>query len=280
MNHCRNSLYRRRLLTTLALGGGAALAFRLPAALSQEAAGSFALLPDLVEFRRLVAANRILANESVVDAFGHISVRDPRNPERFVMSRSRSPALVEHADLMEFDLAGTAIDSRGRTAYGERMIHAAIYQARPEVNSVVHHHAYAVLPFTITDVPLRPVVHAAAVIGAHIPVWDIHNDYGDTDMLVRTIEQGSSLAATLADNTCVLMRGHGAVVVGTGIERAVLTAVYLQVNANVLLQAGALGMPQGLSDAEIRLATESQFSALALPRAWEYFCQRAGVEPV
>jgi len=196
------------------------------------------------------------------------------------MSRSRSPALVEHADLMEFDLQGTPIDAQGRTGYGERMIHAAVYAARPEVNSVVHHHSYAVLPFTITDVPLRPVVHAAAVIGAHIPVWDIQNDYGDTDMLVRTIEQGTSLAATLDDNTCVLMRGHGAVVVGTGIERAVLTAVYLQVNANVLLQAGALGMPKGLSEDEIRLATESQFSTLALPRAWEYFCQRAGVEPV
>lgn len=271
---------RRHLLTALALGSSAALTLRLPRALAQQADGDFPLLPDLVEFRRLVAANRILAHESVVDAFGHISVRDPRNPERFVMSRSRSPALVEPSDLMEFDLQGVPIDAQGRTAYGERMIHAAIYAARPEVNSVVHHHSYAVLPFTITNVPLRPVVHAAAVIGADIPVWDIQNDFGDTDMLVRSIEQGNSLAATLADNTCVLMRGHGAVVVGTGIERAVLTAVYLQVNANVLLEAGALGMPQGLSDAEIRLATESQFSSLALPRAWEYFCQRAGVEPV
>lgn len=275
-----NTLSRRRLLTSIALAGGAGLSLQLPAVFAQDTDSSSLALPDLVEFRRLLAANRILANENVVDAFGHVSVRDPRNPERFVMSRSRSPALVEHTDLMEFDLTGAAIDSQGRTAYGERMIHAAIYSVRPDVNSVVHHHSYAVLPFTITDVPLRPVVHAAAVIGEQIPVWDIRKDYGDTDMLVRTIEQGRNLAVTLADNTCLLMRGHGAVVVGTGIERAVLTAVYLQVNANVLMQASTLGAPQGLSDAEIRMATEAQFSPLALPRAWEYFCLRAGVAPV
>lgn len=272
-------LSRRRLLASLAVASGGTIAWPWPTVLAQDTADA-PVLPDLVEFRRLRAANRILANESVVDAFGHVSVRDPRNPQRFVMSRSRSPALVEHSDLMEFDLDGKAIDLHGRTAYGERMIHAAIYAARPEVNSVVHHHSYAVLPFTITDVPLHPVVHAAAVIGAHIPLWDIRTDYGDTDMLVRTIEQGRSLARTLADNTCVLMRGHGAVVVGTSIERAVLTAVYLQVNANVQMQASALGAPAALSEEEVRLATESQFSALALPRAWEYFCQRAGVEPV
>jgi len=271
---------RRKLLGSLAVAACSALAPRIPLLLAQDLPDHTDGLPDPVEFRRLIAANRILANENVVDAFGHVSVRDPGNPDRFVMSRSRSPALVEQTDLMEFDLNGVAQDPQGRTAYGERMIHAAIYSMRPEINSIVHHHSYAVLPFTITGVPLRPVVHAAAVIGAHIPVWDIRGDYGDTDMLVRTIEQGRNLAATLADNTCLLMRGHGAVVVGTSIERAVLTAVYLQVNANVLMQASALGQPQGLSELEIKLATQAQFSPLALPRAWEYFCQRAGVEPV
>lgn len=276
-----NPYQRRDLLKALMLVAGSGLAGTAPRVFAQETGGSQnALLPDLVEFQRLIAANRILANENVVDAFGHVSVRDPRNPERFVMSRSRSPALVEFADLMEFDLEGTAIDARGRRPYGERMIHAAIYDNRPDVHSVVHHHAYSVLPFTVTNVPLRPVVHAASVIGAEIPVWDIQDDYGATDMLVRRIEQGRNLAATLADNTCLLMRGHGAVVVGTNIERAVLTAVYLQVNANVLSEAMALGDPILLSDEEIRLSTETQFSPLAVPRAWEYFCQRAGVEPV
>jgi ribulose-5-phosphate 4-epimerase/fuculose-1-phosphate aldolase len=231
------------------------------------------------ELLRLVAANRILANEGVVDAFGHVSVRDARNARRFWLSRSRSPALVELDDLMEFDFEGAAIDARGRTPYGERMIHAAIYAARDDVHSVVHHHAYGVLPFTITDEPLRPVVHTASVIGAEIPVWDIRSRFGDTDMLVRSIEQGRDLAATLADNTCALLRGHGAVVVGASIERAVLTAIYLQVNANVLLQSLPLGTPEGLSAVEIERSAETQFSPLALDRSWEYFCQRAGVDP-
>ena len=231
------------------------------------------------ELRRLVAANRILANEGVVDAFGHVSVRDPRDARRFWLSRSRSPALVELDDLMEFDLEGVAIDARGRTAYGERMIHAAIYAARSDVHSVVHNHAYGVLPFTITGEPLKPVVHTASVIGAEIPVWDIRTQFGATDMLVRSIEQGRDLAATLADNTCVLMRGHGAAVVGASIERAVLTAIYLQVNATVLLQALPLGAPKALSAEEIARSAEAQFSPLALDRSWEYFCQRAGVDP-
>ncbi len=231
------------------------------------------------ELTRLVAANRILAHEGVVDAFGHVSARDPRNAERFWLSRSRSPALVELEDLMEFALDGTAIDARGRTPYGERMIHAAVYAARSDVHSVVHHHAYGVLPFTITGEPLRPVVHTASVIGAEIPVWDIRTRFGGTDMLVRSIEQGRDLAAMLAANTCVLIRGHGAVVVGASVERAVLTAIYLQVNANVLLQALPLGLPEPLSAEEIERSAEAQFSPLALDRSWEYFCQRAGVEP-
>ncbi len=270
---------RRRLLHAMSVAAGTGLLGVLGGSVARTAAQD-GDLPDLVEFQRLVAANRILANEGVVDAFGHVSIRHPDNPDLFVMSRSRSPALVEHSDLMEFDMEGRPLDLRGRTAYGERMIHAAIYATRPDVHSVVHHHAYGVLPFTVTDVPLRPVVHAASVIGADIPVWDIRDDYDDTDMLVRSIEQGRNLAATLGDNTCLLMRGHGAVVVGADVQRAVLTAVYLQVNADVLLRASRLGEPMLLSDDEIRLSAETQFSPLAMPRVWEYFCQRAGIEAV
>lgn len=257
------------------LAGGAALAL-----LGGVARGARAQSGAPPELKRLVAANRILANEGVVDAFGHVSVRDPRNAERFWLSRSRSPALVELDDLMEFSLDGTAIDARGRTPYGERVIHAAVYAARKDVQSVVHNHAYDVLPFTITDEPLRPVVHTASVIGAEIPVWDIRTKFGVTDMLVRSIEQGRDLAAALGANTCALLRGHGAVVVGASIERAVLTAIYLQVNAKVLLQSLQLDKaPEPLSAEEIARSSETQFSPLALDRSWEYFCQRAGVDP-
>lgn len=250
-----------------------------PAA-EEHAGGGEADVPARPEFLRVVAANRILANEGVVDAFGHVSVRDPRDPRRFVMSRSRSPALVELADLMEFRLDGSPVDARGRTAYGERMIHAAVYAARPDVHSVVHHHSYAVLPFATTGAPLRPIVHTASIIGATIPVWDIRDHFGDTDMLVRTLERGEDLAAALGANTCLLMRGHGAVVVGASVRHAVLTAVYLQVNATVLLEARSLGEPKGLSRGEIERSAATQFSPLALDRAWEYFCRRAGVDPV
>jgi HCOMODA/2-hydroxy-3-carboxy-muconic semialdehyde decarboxylase len=273
--------YSRRRLLHAGLALGAAHLAGVPGiALAQAPrAAEGAALAALPEFRRLVAANRILANENIVDAFGHVSARDPRNVRRFVMSRSRSPALVEHADHMEFELDGTPVDARGRTAYGERMIHGAIYAARADVNAVVHYHAYSILPFTITDAKLVPVIHTASIIGAEIPVWDIRDAYGDTDMLVRTIEQGGNLAATLADNTCLLMRGHGAVVVGATVPQAVLTAIYLQVNASVLLDARTLGEPEGLSDEEIARAAATQFSPLALDRAWEHLCLRAGVDP-
>jgi ribulose-5-phosphate 4-epimerase/fuculose-1-phosphate aldolase len=269
----RNVLAAAVALAALPLGG----AFQ--AARAQTERGAVPSLEPLPEFKRLVAANRILARENVVDAFGHVSVRHPKNPKRFVMSRSRSPALVEHEDLMEFELDGTPVDPRGRTVYGERMIHAAVYEARADVNSVVHNHSQAVLPFAITGGPLRPVIHTASIIGAEIPVWDIRDHFGDTDMLVRTLKEGRDLAAALGKHTCLLMRGHGCVVTGATIPRAVLTAIYLQVDATVQLQASGLGAVHGLSAGEIEKSSATQFSPLALDRAWEYFCQRAGVDP-
>jgi ribulose-5-phosphate 4-epimerase/fuculose-1-phosphate aldolase len=273
---CLSPASRRDVLRAAAAFAGAAGLAPLRV-LAQAGDGA---LPDLVELRRLVAANRILAHENVVDAFGHVSVRDPRNAGRYVMARSRSPELVEHADLMEFTLDGTPVDARGRTAYGERMIHGAIYEARAAVHAVIHNHSYAVLPFTIAPQPLRPVIHTAAVIGAQVPVWDIRDDFGDTDMLVRRMDQGRSLARALGQNSCALMRGHGAVVVGGNVQEAVMTAYYLQVNAQVQLQAIGLGAPKPLSAAEVAAAAETQLSPLALDRAWEYFCTRAGVEPL
>jgi ribulose-5-phosphate 4-epimerase/fuculose-1-phosphate aldolase len=233
-------------------------------------------LTDRVEFRRLVAANRILAREEVVDAFGHVSIRDPENPKRYVMARSRSPELVEFADLIRFEQDGRSLDPENRTPYGERMIHGAIYEGRSDV----HNHAYALLPFGITGRTLEPVVHVASVIGPDVPLWDIATRFKETDMLVRTMEQGRDLAATLGQNTCALMRGHGAVVAAASLKEAVITAIYLKVNAEVQLQAMAIGTPRGLSDGEVQRSRETQLSPLALDRAWEYFCARAGVDPI
>ena len=275
----QSELTRRRLLeSSLAVAGLGALA-PLRTVMGQSDAGGEPV-EDRVEFRRVVAANRVLANENVVDAFGHVSVRDPRNPRRYVMSRSRSPALVEFSDLMEFEQDGTPVDARGRRAYGERMIHGAVYETRSDVNAVVHHHAYSVIPFSVTDTPLAPITHSATVIGAHVPVWDIRDEFGDTDMLVRTMEMGRDLAATLGQNTCLLMRGHGAVVVGPSVRDAVISSVALQVSAEIFLQALALGEPEVLTEGERELASATQFSPLVAERVWEYFCARAGVDPV
>jgi ribulose-5-phosphate 4-epimerase/fuculose-1-phosphate aldolase len=230
------------------------------------------------ESQRLVSANRILAREDVVDAFGHVSIRNPQDPGLYIMSRSRSPELVEFSDLMEFTLDGKATDPRDRVPYGERMIHGAIYEARPDINAVVHNHSLAVLPFSVTDTPLKPTVHTGAVIGEEIPVWDIRDHFGDTDMLVRTMEQGRHMTAAMGSARCLLMRGHGAVIAGRTLKEAVMIAVYLQVNALVQTEAMKMGDPTYLSAREIELLTETQFSPLAMDRAWEYFCTRAGVD--
>jgi HCOMODA/2-hydroxy-3-carboxy-muconic semialdehyde decarboxylase len=270
----------RRDFVRTTLGTLAAAPFAGGPSASSAFAQNAGVLVETTELKRLVAANRILAHEGVVDAFGHVSIRDPENPARYIMARSRSPELVEFGDLIRFEQDGKSLDPANRTPYGERMIHGAIYAARPDVHSVVHNHAYPLLPFTITGRKLEPVVHVASVIGAEIPTWDIAAKFKDTDMLVRSMEQGRDLAATLGRNTSALMRGHGAVVAAGTLKQAVIVAIYLKVNAEVQLQAMAIGTPRALTDKEVELSTATQFSPLALDRAWEYFCARAGVEPI
>jgi len=226
--------------------------------------------------RSLVIANRILAREGVVDAFGHVSIRHPDNPDRYLMSCSRAPELVTAADIMEFTLDGEPVDARDRKPYGERPIHGAIYEMRPEVSSVVHNHAHEILPFGITNTPMRPVAHVCGPIGADIPVWDIRDNFGETDHLVLTMEQGRDLAKTLGDNKVALMRGHGGVVSGGDVRESVMTAVYLQVNAKLLLQCLQLGSPNYLTPTEVEKCTARQFNDLSLDRAWDYWAARAG----
>lgn len=227
----------------------------------------------------LVVANRILAREGVVDAFGHISVRHPDNPERYFMSRSRAPELITRDDLMEFTLDGEAIDLQDRTPYGERFIHGAIYEKRPDVHSVIHNHSHEIIPFGVTKTTtLRPIAHVGSPIGRNVRTWDIRDKFGETDLLVVNMDQGRDLAETLGqDGRVALMRGHGAAVAGINIRQAVMTAVYLQVNAKLQLQTLQLGEPIYLSDAEVDNCFARQMSPLGLDRAWEYWVARAGV---
>tara|TARA_R110000787_G_scaffold119276_2_gene230209 strand:- start:72 stop:791 length:720 start_codon:yes stop_codon:yes gene_type:complete len=229
--------------------------------------------------RELVIANRILAREGVVDAFGHVSVRHPDNPERYLMSRSRAPELITLDDLIEFTLDGEGIDLRDRTPYGERHIHGAIFEARPEVNSVIHNHAYELIPFGNTGTPLVPMMHTCGPIGADINCWDIRDKFGETDHLVINMEQGRDLAACLGPRPVSLMKRHGCVVAGASIKEAVNIAVYLQVNAKIQLQALAMGGTfDRLTPGEAELCTQRQISPLGMDRAWEYWCLRAGAD--
>ena len=226
--------------------------------------------------RDLAIANRILAHEGVVDAFGHVSIRHPERADRFFMSRSRAPELVTVDDLMEFALDGTAVDARGRTPYSERFIHGAIYEKRPDVTSVIHNHSHEIIPYGVTPVKLRPVLHVGAVIGEDVPVWDIRKKFGDTNMLVVNMEQGRDLAATLGRNRVALMRGHGCAVAGTTLRQTVFTAVYVQVNAKLQTQALNLsGEVQYLSEGELARTKEMLTQEIGLERAWEYWTRRA-----
>src|SRR6202171_51351 len=195
--------------------------------------------PALVE--DIVVGSRILADFGVVDGFGHVSARHPTNPNRFLMSRSLAPALVAASDIMEFDLDGNAVDARGRAVFLERFIHSEIYKARPDVMAVVHTHSLGVIPFTVSQVPLRPMYHNAAFLGSGAPVWDIRKSFGETDMLVRDASRGKSLAEMLGDKSVVLMRGHGDVTVGPSVKVAVFRAYYTDIDARLQSQAIALG---------------------------------------
>ena len=224
---------RSFVVSSALLGVRAALAF------PQAPATAGAMDPLLTE--NLVAAYRILAQQGVLDGFGHVSARHSRAPNRFIMSRSLAPELVTAGDLVEFDLDGNAVDAKGRALYSERFIHAEIYRGRSDVQAVVHNHAQSLIPFGVTTVPLRPMYHMASFIGNGVPVFDIQKSFGMTDMLVSDSAKGRALAQVLGDRTCVLMRGHGVAVVGPTIQHAVGRSVYLEINARVQIQAMALG---------------------------------------
>jgi ribulose-5-phosphate 4-epimerase/fuculose-1-phosphate aldolase len=228
--------------------------------------------------RDVVVANRILAHEGVVDAFGHVSIRHPDNAEHYLLSCARAPELIEASDIVEYTQDGEALDLGDRRSYSERMIHGAIYEARPDVTAVVHNHSYEVIPFAVTDAKLRPVTHTCAPIGIDIPVWDIRDKFGETHHLVVTMEQGRDLAACLGDRSVALMKRHGCVVVGSTLQEAVMKAVYLQVNAKLQLQAMQIGTPDYLTAREVELCTDMQQSPISLDRAWEMWCRRAGAK--
>jgi HCOMODA/2-hydroxy-3-carboxy-muconic semialdehyde decarboxylase len=224
----------------------------------------------------LVTANRILAREGVVDSFGHVSMRHPDRPDRYLLSRARAPECIDVDDLMEFtsDLS-IPIDPAGRKPYAERFIHGAVYEARPEVRAVVHHHSPSVIPFGVTGAHLSPVMHMCAGIGTRVPTWDSRAGFGDTNLLVTTVEMARDLAAALGHRPVVLMRGHGCVVAGLSLREVIFNSIYLQLNADLQMKANALGDITFLSEGEVA-AVISTRSSFTFERAWEFWCRRAG----
>jgi ribulose-5-phosphate 4-epimerase/fuculose-1-phosphate aldolase len=194
----------------------------------------------------LVVAYRTLAEEGVIDAYGHVSLRSERDPSRYLMARQLAPELVTEDDILEFDLDSKPVDPRDRKFYNERFIHGEIYKARPDVMAVVHNHAPAVVPFSCTSrSALKPIFHMSAFIGMGVPNWDIREAQKGTDMLVRTPYLGQSLAKKLGKYPAVLMRGHGATTVGENLQRAVGRSVYLEMNARMQFQAMMIAGSKG-----------------------------------
>jgi ribulose-5-phosphate 4-epimerase/fuculose-1-phosphate aldolase len=197
--------------------------------------------PSLIE--DLVIANHVLTSHGVLDAFGHVSVRHPGNPDRFLMSRSLAPALTATGDILEYDLEGNPVDARGRASFLERFIHAEIYRARPDVKAVIHSHSPAVIPFGTTQVPMQPMFHISSFLSPRVPVFEIRKAGGVTDMLVSNAALGKALAEALGNSSVVLMRGHGMAVAGPTLPLTVYRAIYTEVNARLQTQAIEIGGP-------------------------------------
>lgn len=234
------------------------------------------LLRDTIA--ELATANRILAREGVLDAFGHVSVRHPEHSDRYLLSCSRSAAQVVTADIMVFDLSGAPVDD-DRPVFLERFIHAGVYEARPDVGAVVHNHSPDLIPYGVTDTPIRPLVHVGGCIGERVRTWDIRDNFGDTSMLVTGMEHARDLAEGLGADQAALMRGHGAVVTGSTLRECVLRSIYLQLNARLDLQARQLGAVNYLTPGEIALGEPTLLHDNPAARAWSYFAARAGGEP-
>jgi ribulose-5-phosphate 4-epimerase/fuculose-1-phosphate aldolase len=229
---------------------------------------SAALIDDLV------SANHILVTENDFDGFGHVSVRHDKRPDRFLISRSLAPSMVQAEDIVECDLEGQVIDAQGRKSYLERFIHSAIYKTRPDVMAVIHSHSPAVIPFGVTGARLRPICHMSGFLGSQTPVYDIRDAVGESsDMLIRNQALGESLARTLGANAVALMRGHGSVAVGPSLQQAVFRAIYTESNARLQFQAMQLGEVNFMSEDEA--FNSNEVNEQQLDRPWQLWKLKA-----
>jgi ribulose-5-phosphate 4-epimerase/fuculose-1-phosphate aldolase len=222
----------------------------------------------------LVAANRILSDQGVVDGFGHVSARHDKDPNHYLMSRSMAPALVTADDILEYDLDSAPIDQRGHAVYLERFIHGEIYKLRPDARAIVHSHSPAVIPYANVKVQLRPMNHIAGFLGGGVPVFEIRDVAGPaSNMLVSSPTLGHALATVLGPHPVALMRGHGSVAAAQSVRHVVFRAIYTEVNARMESEALRLGDPTFLNEAEAAAAMKTNDGLVDRP--WELWKRRA-----
>jgi HCOMODA/2-hydroxy-3-carboxy-muconic semialdehyde decarboxylase len=222
----------------------------------------------------LSLANRILAHEGIVDAFGHISVRHPTDPGRFLISRHRAPELVAPEDILEYTLDTEPVHPTHFRHYGERVIHGCIYQARPDIIAVCHHHAPSMMPYAISRSAVVPVYHLGASMGVRVPYWDSRTDFGSTALVLVKPEEGHSLAKALGQGWMVLMGRHGATAAGKSIRECVFRTIFSCKNAELQTQARLLGHVEPLDEKEVELAAAYNLRPGPLERAWDYWVKR------
>ncbi len=223
----------------------------------------------------LVIANHILYDQNAVDGYGHISVRNPNNPNTFFLARSVAPSVVQVEDIMEFDMNGKALHGDTRVAYGERFIHSGILKNRPDINSVIHGHAAPILPYGLTGTTLKPVYHMSSFLGEGAPIFEIRNfakPNPDTDMFVSSVDLGNALSQTMGLQYFVLMRGHGYAAGADSIKKAVFRAVYAIQNASIQSEAMKMGQVQYLTPGEASISQETIEKTIGRP--WQLWSER------
>jgi ribulose-5-phosphate 4-epimerase/fuculose-1-phosphate aldolase len=234
-------------------------------------------MTDLVQ--TLALSYRILADQGVVDAYGHVSARSAERADRYLLSRAIAPELVTESDIIEFDLDSNPMDQRGRGMYLERFIHGEIYKLRPEVHAIVHNHSPSVIPFGVTSVPMRPLFNTAAFVGLGIPIFEIREFQESGDIIVKTPHLGRSLATVLGSSPAALMRGHGSVVVGSSLPDAVIRSIYLELSAKLQMQAMMIAGPNGhitfLDEREVAETMARQAQARTWERSWNLWLAKA-----
>jgi len=220
----------------------------------------------------LVLANRILYQQGILDAYGHVSVRDPEQPDHFFLARHMAPGIVTADDIQTLDLGGNVLNGDTRKPYTELYIHAAMFAAKPDVHGVVHTHSHSLIPFGATKTTLRPIWAPASFLEAGAAWFDTRSDFGDTDLMIRTMPLGQSLVKAIGKRPVVLMRGHGGTVVGASVREAVFRAIYLEANAKIVLQSRLLGgKPIFINKGEARRSVAHLRDDPTYRRAWEFW---------